>query len=74
MTRPSALLLTGTGRYADPWHPFTETSHALAGILDEAGFDVIVAADAEAALEWLTSSWNWPDLLAVNVGQGTAPA
>lgn len=68
MTRPSALLLTGTGRYADPWHPFTETSHALAGLLDEAGFDVIVAADADAALEWLTSSWNWPDLLAVNVG------
>jgi hypothetical protein len=28
-----ALLLSGVGRYADPWHPFAETSAALAGLL-----------------------------------------
>ena len=68
MALPRALLLTGTGRYQDPWHPFPDTSHSLAGLLGEAGFDVVVAGDVDAALEWLASPWNWPDLLAVNVG------
>jgi uncharacterized protein len=65
---PRALLLSGTGRYSDPQHDYDATSEGLAGILEEAGFDVVIAADVEAALAWLSSPWNWPDLLAVNVG------
>lgn len=74
MSAPTALLLSGTGRYADQWHPFAATSEALAGLLGEAGFDVVTAADVDAALEWLTSPWNWPDLLAVNIGNPLDPA
>ncbi|MBP3043629.1 hypothetical protein KKR91_03300 [Arthrobacter jiangjiafuii] len=65
---PRALLLSGTGRYSDPQHDYDATSEGLAGVLEEAGFDVVIASDLEAALTWLSSPWNWPDLLAVNVG------
>jgi hypothetical protein len=65
---PRALLLSGTGRYSDPQHNYAATSDELAGLLEEAGFDVVIASDVEAALAWLSSPWNWPDLLAVNVG------
>lgn len=70
---PRALLLSGTGRYANQGHPSAGTSEALAGLLGEAGFDVVAAADVDAALEWLTSPWNWPDLLAVNIGNPSDP-
>jgi type 1 glutamine amidotransferase len=68
--RQRALLLSGTGRYADPWHPFAETSRALAGLLGEAGFDVEIPADVDAALALLgrTDEADLPALLAVNVG------
>jgi hypothetical protein len=67
---PKALLLSGVGRYADPWHPFAGTSAALAGLLQEAGFDVEIAADVDGALEQLgeLAATGLPDLLAVNVG------
>lgn len=75
---PRALLLSGTGRYADPWHPFAETSEALAGLLREAGFGVETADDVDAALAGLAapdgtaldgpSGASAPDLLVVNVG------
>ncbi|MWV58907.1 ThuA domain-containing protein [Rathayibacter sp. VKM Ac-2754] len=64
--RRSALLLSGVGRYADPWHPFAETSRALAGIVEEAGYDVEIAPDVDDALAALE---HLPDLLVVNVGQ-----
>lgn len=67
MTVPQALVLSGGGRYADPWHPFAETSAALAGILAEAGFGVETADDVDAALAGLGSP-GLPDLLVVNVG------
>lgn len=35
-----AVILSGSGRTADPWHPYAETSAELAGIAREAGFDV----------------------------------
>lgn len=68
--RPKALLLSGTGRYADPWHPFAETSTALADLLREAGYDVDFPADVDAALAELARSGevDLPDLLVVNVG------
>lgn len=65
---PKALLLSGEGRYADPWHPFAETSAALAGLLREAGFGVAIPGDVDGALEELTADTDLPDLLVVNVG------
>ncbi|KRE91088.1 ThuA domain-containing protein [Arthrobacter sp. Soil764] len=67
---PTALLLTGEGRYADPWHPFADTSHALAGLLREAGFDVGISGDVDEALADLghADAAGLPSLLAVNVG------
>jgi uncharacterized protein len=67
---PTALLLSGEGRYADPWHPFPDTSGALAGLLREAGFAVVVAGDVDAALADLAQAdtADLPSLLAVNVG------
>jgi hypothetical protein len=73
LTEPQALLLSGTGRYADPWHPFAETSAALAGLLREQGFGVEMADDVDAALARLAApdgpaDADLPDLLVVNVG------
>lgn len=64
----TALLLSGTGRYSDPWHPFAETSAAVAGLLQDHGLSVDTADDVDAALEGLQDSASWPDLLVVNVG------
>lgn len=67
---PKALLLSGVGRYADPWHPFPETSAALAGLLREAGYGVGIPGDVDAALADLARAdeSDLPVLLAVNVG------
>lgn len=67
---PKVLLLSGVGRYADPWHPFPETSAALAGLLREAGYDVHIPGDVDAALADLARAdeAGLPALLAVNVG------
>lgn len=67
---PVALLLSGTGRYADPWHPFAETSNALAGLLSEAGFEVLIPVEVDDALAALAAADDdaLPSLLAVNVG------
>ncbi len=59
-----AQLITGSGRYADPWHPYPETSARLADVLDGAGFDVAVDEDVEGALTRLDGV----DLLVVNAG------
>lgn len=66
----TALLLTGTGRYADPWHPFAETSGALAGLLGAAGFEVVIPDHVDAALAALAMAEeaDLPALLVVNVG------
>lgn len=59
-----ALIASGTGRYADPWHPFPDTSPLLAGILEEAGFTVAIDDDIDAAMTRLDGV----DLLVVNAG------
>ena len=69
----TALLLSGTGRYADPWHPFADTSAVLAGLLGRAGFDVVIPDEVDTALADLadladTDDMALPSLLAVNVG------
>lgn len=59
-----AVLLSGSGRYADPWHPFEETTPILADLLGAAGYRVEITRDIDS---WLTEGVA-PDLLAVNCG------
>lgn len=59
-----AVIASGTGRYSDPWHPFTETSAVLAALLEEVGFAVTVNEDVDHALAHLQGV----DLLVVNAG------
>uniref|UniRef100_A0A942T0W6 ThuA domain-containing protein n=1 Tax=Neobacillus citreus TaxID=2833578 RepID=A0A942T0W6_9BACI len=63
----TALLLGATGRWTDPWHPFTETTDALAAVLDRAGLDVARPDDVDAAFEQLADG-PLPTLAVVNVG------
>lgn len=59
-----ATIASGAGRYADPWHPFDETSACLAAILKDAGFTVTIDDDVDHAMSSLTDI----DLLCVNAG------
>ncbi|GAA2976709.1 type 1 glutamine amidotransferase [Microbacterium terrae] len=59
-----ALIAVGTGRYADPWHPFAETAAAADEILRADGFDVTVDDDVDHALAHLDDV----DLLVVAAG------
>jgi type 1 glutamine amidotransferase len=45
-----ALILSGGGRYSDPWHPFGATSTRLAGIGERLGLTVEIAEELEARL------------------------
>lgn len=66
-----ALLITGSGRYADPWHPFARTSAAIAEIVAGAGLAVEMAGDVDDALAGLAGSA--PDLLLLNIGDPRGP-
>lgn len=57
-----ALVASGSGRYADPWHPFPKTSPLLAEILRGSGFEVDVDDDVDASMGRLDGV----DLLVVN--------
>ncbi|GAA3634728.1 hypothetical protein GCM10022200_17460 [Microbacterium awajiense] len=59
-----ALIASGTGRYADPWHPFAQTSPLLAEILHGEGFSVVIDDDVDTAMRRLDGI----DLLVVNAG------
>lgn len=61
-----ALILSGAGRYGDPWHPFAETSERLAAILRGEGLDVEISGDVDARMAALAS--DAPDLLVLNIG------
>ncbi|MGN6425637.1 MAG: ThuA domain-containing protein [Leifsonia sp.] len=63
-----ALILSGAGRYADPWHPFAETSDRLAAILRAEGLDVEVSGDVDERMAALANPDGAPDLLVVNIG------
>jgi type 1 glutamine amidotransferase len=58
-----ALIATGAGRYADPWHAFEETSDRVARILEEGGFAAEIAP-VDEGLQRLDGV----DLLVVNAG------
>jgi type 1 glutamine amidotransferase len=60
-------VISGGGRFADPWHPFPETSAQLAGTLHDRGWAVEITDDVEAALTAL-SGQPLPSLLVVNIG------
>jgi len=62
---PLALILSGSGRYADPWHPYPETTAALTGLARDAGWDVSVDEDIDARL---ADGLDGIDLLIVNAG------
>jgi uncharacterized protein len=64
-----AIILSGSGRYADPWHPYHETSAALAGIIAGAGYRVEVSDDLLRGLGDLGDA----DLLVVNAGNPATP-
>jgi len=64
-----AVILSGSGRYADAWHDFAHTSAALAGIVAGAGYRVEVSDDLLAGLAALGDA----DLLVVNAGNPEAP-
>ncbi|MEV8268350.1 ThuA domain-containing protein [Microbacterium sp. NPDC076911] len=61
---PLAVIATGSGRYSDPWHPFDETSAALASILEADGWQITAVTDPDHALAELRNA----NLLVVNAG------
>lgn len=65
---PTALLLSGSGRYADPWHPFARTSDALADIARQRGMSVTRADDVDDALAALAVG-PLPDLVIADLGR-----
>ncbi|AYG02288.1 ThuA domain-containing protein [Gryllotalpicola protaetiae] len=61
---PRAVVVSGSGRYADPWHPFADTSARIAGVLRGAGFEVEIDERVDARLADVGEC----ELLVVNVG------
>ncbi|MFT4210828.1 MAG: ThuA domain-containing protein [Microbacterium sp.] len=59
-----AVIAVGTGRYADPWHPYPAIADELATLLAEAGFEVTTEHDVDAAMAQLAGV----DLLVVDAG------
>ncbi|WP_173921499.1 ThuA domain-containing protein [Agromyces sp. Marseille-P2726] len=64
-----AVILSGSGRYADPWHRFDETSAALAGIVAGAGYRVEASDDLLGGFAALDDI----DLVVVNAGDPDGP-
>lgn len=67
MSSADALVVSGGGRFGDPWHRFPETSAALAAALRTRGFTVEVSDDADASLAVLDPE-RLPSLLVLNIG------
>ena len=67
---PKVLVFSGAGLYADPWHPFRETSTAVAGVLRDQGLDVVVRDSEPGSLLDVASF----DVLVVNSGGRTSRA
>lgn len=67
---PRALILTGAGRYADPWHDFAETSARIAAVLTEMGIAATIVATSSEALEREPIGAAAPDVVVVNAGGG----
>ncbi|HLS63095.1 MAG TPA: ThuA domain-containing protein [Ruania sp.] len=63
-----AVVISGAGRYTDPWHDFAGTSAQLAVELSELGLDAEVLTLGEADVPSTAV-----DLLVVNAGGGSTP-
>ncbi len=63
------LVFSGAGHYADPWHPFQETSQAVSKVLASLGHRVLVRDSEPGVLLDLAEF----DLLVVNSGGRTEP-
>jgi type 1 glutamine amidotransferase len=59
-----AVIASGAGRYADPWHRFAATSRRLQAVLEDAGFTVNVHPDLDGAMTRLEGV----HLLVINAG------
>jgi type 1 glutamine amidotransferase len=68
VTAQTALVLSGGGRYNDPWHPFEQTSARLADLLVDEGWAVELDDDPEAALARLSTAEHLPSLVVANFG------
>lgn len=64
MSASRAVIAAGSGRYADPWHPFGRTSARIAEVLRGDGWEAAVDDDLDGALARLDGV----DLLVVNAG------
>lgn len=60
-------MVSGGGRFGDPWHPFAETSAALSAVLRDRGYTVEVSEDADTGLASLITE-PLPSLLVMNIG------
>jgi uncharacterized protein len=65
-----AVVLSGGGRYADPWHPFGATSARLAALAGSLGHDVEIAEELEERLVDLRGV----DLVIANAAAGPVTA
>lgn len=65
-----AIVLSGAGRYADPWHPYRQTTARLVDLVVEAGYEPEVRDDVDAALATLGDDVR---LLVVNAGDPDRP-
>jgi uncharacterized protein len=64
MSAPRAVVISGSERYADPWHDFATTSAQLAGILTQAGF----AAEVDESVDARLGELGDVELAVVNIG------
>lgn len=67
---PTAIILSGAGRYADPWHPFSHTSDRLADLANASGWKTTIADDID---QRLATGLDGIDLLIVNAGDPWRP-
>lgn len=63
------VVVSGSGRFADPWHPFPATSAALAGIAAELGHEAVIDEDVAGRL----ADPGDADLLVLNLGDPAEP-
>lgn len=61
----SVLLLSGGGRFADPWHPFAASSRRLADLIEQQGHRVQIRTTTPSLLHF-----DDVDLVVVNAGGG----
>jgi uncharacterized protein len=64
------LILSGGGRWADPWHPFAATSARLAAIAERLGLTVEIAEELEDRLADLSGV----DVVVTNAADGPVTA